>query len=229
MEYINQAFINIVNFFIWLKKPEILISALGWIATYWFVVRAQKKQHKNEINHEVYKELIESLDQYAAELSEFSNKLQAFHFISTLMKAGIEEKPIREWTNDVRNIGSEMKFHLFLQKWESYEIFLQNLNTVKTTFNNEQKSVMQEFYELLLFQDPVTAIKKDKADFEKKLNKLWERTAELSIYILDIKIVLQNNFYKQYGLKKIPFRKPEDPKYKILTEKGLVKPKKLAK
>lgn len=203
-----------------MNKPEVIISIIGWVVTYLFVIKAQKKQHKNEINHEVYKDLIFSLDQYAAELSAFSSKLQSFHITSVYRHLGTEELQIMNWINEVRTAGNNLRFYLFLQKWESYEIFLQNLNTVKLTFNKEQGKVTDEFLGLLLLQEPSELIKKDRENFLVKLDHLWEESMSLSMYILDMKIILQNYFYGPYGLKRLSFRKPEDPKYKVLTEKG---------
>src|SRR3989338_2081817 len=156
-----------------ISKPELLISVLGWLVTYWFVIRAQAKQHKNEINHEIYKELIQ-------------------------------------------------EFYKFLQKWESYEIFVQDLQKIMLIFKKENDKVFEEFQNIFLLQDPEAENNKDEKGFEARLDALWEVSANVSCYLMDFKKVLQNYFYKQYGLKALKPRATEDSKYLVLTEKGLV-------
>lgn len=205
-----------------LSNPELLISILGWVVTYWFVIRAQDKQHKNEINHEVYKELIYELDQYAGQLSEFSSKVQAYKFTKSFKHMGTEKQAVKKWIDEVIQLGINLQFHKFLQKWESYEIFIQDLQKIMLIFKKENDKVLEEFQNIFLLEDPEAANNKDENSFEARLDVLWELSANVSCYLMDFKKVLQNYFYKQYGLGALKPRVTEDSKYLVLTEKGLV-------
>lgn len=207
----------------WLSKPEILVNAVGWLATYYFLVRAQNKLQKDKIHHEIYKELIKELDIYAAQLTQFSTKVQAFKFTEVFRRLGNEDEKVVEWINETVEAGSNLKFYMFLQRWESYEIFVQDLNSAKSDLAREHNSMNEKFQNLFLFQDTQILIKTDKEKFTEELNKLWEKTSEQVCYVMDMKVVLQNFFYKKYDLKMIIHRKPTDPKYSILTEDGLKK------
>ncbi|KKU91372.1 MAG: hypothetical protein UY21_C0010G0027 [Microgenomates group bacterium GW2011_GWA1_48_10] len=213
-----------MELFNWIiSKPELVITIIGWLVTYWFVIHAQDKQHKNEINHEVYKELIQELDNYAGQLSEFSSKVQSYKFTKSFKHMGTEKQAVKKWIDETIQSGTNLQFHKFLQKWESYEIFIQNLQEIILTFKRENDKVMESFQNTFLLNDPEEANNKDAASFETKLDESWELCVNVSCYLMDFKKVLQNYFYKQYGLKAVKPRVPEDKKYLVLTEKGLVK------
>lgn len=205
------------------EKPEVLVSVIGWLVTYWLVIRSQDRQHKNEINHEVYKELIQELDIYAGQLSEFSAKVQAYAFTKSFKHIGTEKEAFKRWLDETTQIGTSLKFHKFLQKWESYEIFVQDLQEVKKLFLRENDKITKEFQDIFLFQDAEASKAKNQTIFENKLTELWESTVNVSCYLMDFKKVLQNYFYKHYGLKAVKSRVPEDSKYFVLTEAGLIK------
>ncbi|OGK16334.1 hypothetical protein A2862_03305 [Candidatus Roizmanbacteria bacterium RIFCSPHIGHO2_01_FULL_38_41] len=205
-----------------ISKPELLISVLGWLVTYWFVIRAQAKQHKNEINHEIYKELIQELDKYAGQISEFSSKVQAYKFTKSFKHMGTEKQAVKKWIDETMQVGTNLQFYKFLQKWESYEIFVQDLQKIMLIFKKENDKVFEEFQNIFLLQDPEAENNKDEKGFEARLDALWEVSANVSCYLMDFKKVLQNYFYKQYGLKALKPRATEDSKYLVLTEKGLV-------
>lgn len=202
-------------------KPEHFITILGWIITYWFVIRAQAKQHKNEINHEIYKELIQELDKYAGQISEFSSKVQAYKFTKSFKHVGTEKQAVKRWIEEVIQVGTSLQFYKFLQKWESYEIFVQDLQKIMLIFKKENDKVFEEFQDIFLLQNPEDANSKDENGFEDRLDKLWEQSVNVSCYLMDFKKVLQNYFYKQYGLKTLKPRQTEESKYLVLTEEGI--------
>ena len=125
-----------------ISKPELLISVLGWLVTYWFVIRAQAKQHKNEINHEIYKELIQELDKYAGQISEFSSKVQAYKFTKSFKHMGTEKQAVKKWIDETMQVGTNLQFYKFLQKWESYEIFVQDLQKIMLIFKKENDKIV---------------------------------------------------------------------------------------
>ncbi len=209
--------------FSWITpKPELLITILGWLVTYWFVIRAQAKQHKNEINHEIYKELVQELDKYAGQISEFSSKVQAYKFTKSFKHVGTEKQAVKRWIDETMQVGTNLQFYKFLQKWESYEIFVQDLQKIMLVFKKENDKVFEEFQNIFLLQDPEEANNKDENSFEARLDALWELSVNVSCYLMDFKKVLQNYFYKQYGLKALKPRVTEDSRFLVLTEKGLV-------
>lgn len=198
------------------------LTIIGWLMAYRLAVRSQEKQHKNEINHEVYKELITVLDKYAEDLAILTAKAQSHEFLR-LHKDEVlhNQSAVSQWINEVTELGTNMRFHLFLQKWESYEIFVQELQTPMMVVKKTNDAVMEKFRELFLFKD-VGHLKLNNEQMLKiEIDSLVDTCADLQMYIIDFKKVLQNNFYKKYGLPLLKQRQPTDPKYKVLTEKGL--------
>jgi len=206
----------------WLStSPEIFISVIGWFATYLFVIRAQDKQHKNEINHEVYKDLVKELDKYASQLSNFSSKVQAYKFTKSFKHLGTEKQAFKSWLEETIDLGVNLKFYLFLRKWESYEIFVQKISDTMLIMKKENDKVTENFQNIFLLDDPEKAWETNPEKFESILDELYELSANVSCYIMDFKKILQNNFYKHYGIRSVKARVPEDKKYLVLTEKGL--------
>lgn len=206
----------------WLStSPEIFISVIGWFATYLFIIRAQDKQHKNEINHEVYKDLVKELDKYASQLSNFSSKVQAYKFTKSFKHLGTEKQAFKSWLEETINLGLNLKFYLFLRKWESYEIFVQNMSDTMLILKKENDKVTENFQNIFLLNDSEKAWETNPEKFESILDELYELSANVSCYIMDFKKILQNNFYKHYGIKSVKNRITEDKKYLVLTDKGL--------
>jgi hypothetical protein len=202
----------------------IFVPIFGWVISHYLLINAQDRQHKNEINHEVYKELILELDRYANQISDFSSKVQGYRFTKIYTGTGRHEKVMREWVNDVISSGNHLEFYRFLQKWESYEIFVQDIQEIMLILKRENDKIRKNFQELFLYNDPAQT---DRKQFEIKTDELFELTNTVSCYVMDFKKVLQNYFYRQYGLKLVKPRTPEDSKYLVLTRKGLVPVRKL--
>jgi len=194
---------------------------VGWVITYSLVVRSNKKQHKNQINHEVYKEIVSELNQYATRLNEFSAIVQSHSFVKIVERTESKKLAGKQWVVQVLQSGTNLAFSRFLSTWESYEIFLQHLQKSKTIFQEENVKVYEEFQNIFLFQNPENARVANLEQFEEKLSGLYKLSQDATIYLMDFKKVLQNCFYRQYGLKHLEPRTPLE-KSLVLTEHGLV-------
>jgi len=68
----------------------------------------------------------------------------------------------------------------------------------------------------LSFKDLLT--KKGNSEFTKKYDEISDNLFTIQCYLFDYRIVLMNSLFGDIFDTKVPFRRPKDSKYKLLTE-----------
>lgn len=199
-----------------------ILTVLGWNFISRNNIAAQDKLQKDQINYEIYNVIVNQLDQYFAELSEYQSILNGIHYSGAWEKEGQLLNKSTVWFGRATTAGLNIKYHLLLQKWETYEIFLQFAHKIRDNLSVNHDKIMNDFREHFLYRSSEKNIVQDREAYINEISLHVEDVTEQIIFLLDTKKALQNHFFKKYDLSELPPRKPKDKDKLVLTLEGWV-------
>jgi hypothetical protein len=105
---------------------------------------------------------------------------------------------------------------------ESNEIAVIQFNHLKKylQFKTEDVKELIIDFQKYFFKETIKDLltKKGNSEFTKKCDEIIEYLTNIQFYLFDYRIVLMNSLFGDIFDTKVPFRRPKDSKYKLLTE-----------
>lgn len=191
------------------------------------------RQFEQKIVYEGWKEFQKNLFNFSNALIDYSTTVQWLTYF-----VGSQDNPIvnggnkpqyrqdkwQEITNSYNNL--QKAYFGFLRSFENHEVIFFPLQTMKKVFVEEYRNKIenhnQKFVELL-FPEMYGQTKSLSVDEEKnEINKYSDNMFEMSAFLDDCRVELQNETVGKILHKKVPRRDPPDKKYKVLTVNGLI-------
>jgi len=222
------------------KEIALLGAILGAITTLLAAYIAVKtafrqisKQFEHKVIYEGWKDLQERLFDFSKALTNFdSTILWLTSFIDSqdnaLVNGGNKQQyRYKKWEELTKLYGElQLAYIAFLKSFESHEVILLQLLKMRKEFIGEYRKRIedpnQEFMSNLFpeMYRQTTIITADKAKHD--INEYWYKMSEISAFLDDFRIELQNETAGKILNKKVAKRSPSDKKYKILTKNGLI-------
>ncbi|MEK7451106.1 MAG: hypothetical protein AAB662_04180 [Patescibacteria group bacterium] len=240
--YLND-FINAIHSWVVSLHPNevaLLSTSIGAIITLiaaYIAVRTAFKQIARQFEHKIVYEGWQDLQQ---KLFDFSNALTDYdsvvqwltYFVTSqdnlLVNGGNKAKHRQEkWQQLIDTYSNLQKAYIaFLRSFENHEVILLPLSKMKKAFIEEYRKRIddrnQKFMELLFPEMYGQSNNPSPDDAKKEINDYWYQMSEISAFLDDCRVELQNVTVGKVLHKKVPRREPPDKKYKILTTDGFL-------
>ena len=223
-----------------LNEVTLLSTSIGAIITLiaaYIAVRTAFKQISRQFEHKViyegWKDLQQKLFDFSNALIDYDTTVQwlAYFFTSQdnpLVNGGnksqYRQKKWQELTDSFSNL--QKAYIAFLRSFENHEVIFLSLRKMKQSFIDEYRKRITDYNQHFmeqLFPEMYGLKVKLNADEAKKLtNDYWLKMSEISAFLDDFRIELQNVTAGKVLHKKVPRREPPDRKYKVLTTDGFL-------
>lgn len=242
----TQAFIATINDNVDLLTiaVTIIIAILGWFVTLILQRSNIKMQHKVNIQYDIYKQFTKLYINTQNSLSKLGARssppfiLMESCMISFNVKLISEQEAVfkgnQEWTKfvnglfDLYNTFSD-NYLLLLYLFENWLAAFKPLGYPKKNLEFQINILKENIYNNLSTLQMYN-IKHGNDWRQWKQNEVEIITQDISeaiynigVYLGDFMVLLHNKLLSKYFRKKRPTRKTLNPKYKVLTEKGIIK------
>jgi hypothetical protein len=220
------------------NEVSLLSTSIGAVITLiaaYIAVKTAFKQISRQFEHKViyegWKDLQEKLFDFSNALTNYDSAiLWLKYFVSSqdnsLVNGRNKPKYRQDKWQEIINMFSNLQkaYVSFLRSFENHEIIFLPLLKMKKTFIKEYRERVDDRNQKLmeqLFPEMYGISSNLKTDEAKKIiDDYWSKTTEISAFLDDFRIELQNITVGKILNKKVPRRVPPDKKYKILTTDG---------
>lgn len=213
-----------------------LIGALATLGAAFIAVRTAFRQIARQFEHKIvyegWQDLQQKLFDFSTALTNYDSSIQWLTYFVTsqenpLVNGGNKVKYRQEKWQQLIDAYSDLQraYIAFLRSFENHEVIFLPLSKMKKSFIEEYRKRVddqnQKFMELLFpeMYGQKNDLKPEEA--KRKINDYWYQMTEISAFIDDFRIELQNETVGKILNKKVPRRK-SDIGYKILTKDGYV-------
>lgn len=192
-------------------------------------LEAQKTLFKQEVEYKAYCKIQEALDQYSSVLISSDADLQSLNIHLSLLEKGIVLRS--DWANIPRelielNSRRADKFIEFLKSYDSNEIIIFDFKPLKdeiTKEHNMLSEILSEFHKSYLdkiygFSDRIPPIE-NISEMKEKIKTINEKAIDITGYVYDFRIEMQNRILGPILGKSVPKRQPGDKSVKVLSLK----------
>ncbi|MDO8618545.1 MAG: hypothetical protein Q7R49_01215 [Candidatus Daviesbacteria bacterium] len=223
------------------SQATIIGAAIGAIATLlaaYFAVRAAFKQIARQFEHKVvyegWKDLQQKLFDFSNALMDYDSQIQWLtYFIDSqdnpLINGGNKPKHrLEKWDEITDNYQKLQSAYIaFLKSFENHEVIFLPLKKMETEFQAEfrkrTEDSVQNFMNKLFPEMYGSTITSTNEELKTMIDNYWLQLTEISAFLDDFRIELQNLTVGKILNKKVPKRVMEKGKgYKILTRKGFI-------
>lgn len=216
----------------------IFTSALGWLIALLIAIihlnrarkdnqMATKYEIKKKLEIEAYKEVNKAINDFSHTVISISTLF--FYTLPSKLKLHIQNPEIFKF--DRIKIDQEIglaRINLykgntkFLLTIEANEIAIIEYDFYRKFINFNTDDLYKLINEFILYFSKVKTEELKNAqgynEFKKRCNQINELTHNITSYLFDYRIILMNSILEEIFDKSVPYRKPLDPKYKLLTE-----------
>jgi hypothetical protein len=237
---------DIHSFIVSLHQNEVSIitTVIGGLITLiaaFVAVRAAFRQIARQFEHKViyegWQDLQKNLFKFSSALVNYSSNVQWLNYFidsrnNPLVNKGDKSKHTMEKWHELIKLYNKLQrsYINFLRSFENNQVIFLPLSKMMKSFQSEYRKRVDDYNQkfLDLIFPEIYGQKNFKTDEELKLaiNEYGDKMSEISAFLDDFRVELQNETVGKVLNKKVPKRNPLDKKYKILTRKGFIKAKK---
>lgn len=225
-----------------------LLMMLGWLAAFLFGLRQQRINTKDSAKLKIYEDIWRQLSILQNSLTQLSTQIHSGPPFILMESAAIlgnatknqqhiwqGQQDALKYLNDYLGIlqNAQIAFvNQFLDFWRSLEMWMHvmpELETAIRTLTSEYSLIQDKTNKLVLFLiclDRWQWEKWDRTTIKQKSDNVWQDLFDLSAYAEDLMGLIHNELISPMFKYAKNYRKPADPRCKILTKGGLVAVKK---
>lgn len=230
----------------------IFIAAVGWIVALVLQRSNAKHEHRIQVRYEIYKELLKSTKETQNKLVQLATVSSPFILMDSCMigfELGLTKDykgsfiPITEqeclfegekkWTKFTQDIYANYfafinQYNEMLYLFGGWAAAIEPLIKTQTVFTREINILTER---VKLAADNLASFtskhghdwrKWNKAIAESYVSQIRDDSQTMGSYLHDFAALIHNELLSKYFSYQKPIRKTLDPKYKVLTESGLV-------
>lgn len=192
-----------------------------------------QKQFEHKMIYEGWSDFQKKLFDFSSLLSKYTSDVMSLtYFLNTqnnfIVNKGNKEKHRVDQWNRIEDSFLRMNdaYVDFLSSYENHEVIFLRLGKMKTFFYETMENRLEKghisFMESL-FPEMYGSSLNESVDRQKELiNTEWQSAMEISCYLDDFRIELQNETIGAVLNKKVPHRHPLNEGIKVLTRKGFI-------
>lgn len=189
-----------------------------------------KKQFEHKVIHTAWKELQENLFKFNSALSDYSVLILGMkYYLKSQNNPLVSGGDIHKYRNEryqeffESHMVVQRAYVDFLISFENHEIIFLDIRKMKELFTKEMREKVEDKFmdfSSAIFPDSVGKTQTySQTELENMIDLHYSATVDISSYLWDIRIELQNETLGKILGKSVPKREP-DEKMKILTKKG---------
>ncbi|MBT4153600.1 MAG: hypothetical protein HOE53_03030 [Candidatus Magasanikbacteria bacterium] len=241
-ESVNIAKLIIKNIDLITLFSTISIALLGWLISILIQGKIVKKQHRIAIGYAIYKEFVKLHMEVQNTLSTLNaSSRPPFIIMETIMivrpQTSIEITHVieagKEWEKFINKLNTLYfdftdKYLEILYLFSDWEAAFKSLAFTKNCLSEEINSLKSKIYSDISILQMYTVDhgydwrKWDRKEIEIIINRIAENILDITSYLGDFMILLHNETLSNYFKQKREIRMTTDPRYRVLTKKGIV-------
>jgi hypothetical protein len=230
----------------------ILLAIIGWLVALWLQRSNARHEHKIQVWYDIYKQLLKCSQETQGKLAELGAMSSPLILMETTMipfnlklKKEYKDECIpyneqeclhdgeKKWLDFIRDaydkyfsfVGNNNEMLIAFEGWEAA---LKPLMHAKKVFSNESSTLSRKIHrdigKLQMYNiehgHDWRKWKKDEIDLI--VNQIRENSFIISCYISDLMTLVHNELLANHFKYKKSVRETLDPKYKVLTQEGLI-------